>query len=127
MGDAILNRSGTDPVAARSGMSTPYLTQAARKRSVCFDLERPKGNHALHALLQDADIFLENHVPMTMQRLSLDNETVTKRHIHLINLPMTGYGRNGPKENTLAYDVNIQASYRMMEMTSTTQSGPIRT
>ena len=59
LGDAIRNRSGTDPVAARSGMSTPYLTQAARKKSVCLDLEKPKGNHALHALLRDADIFLE--------------------------------------------------------------------
>ena len=40
---------------------------------------------------------------------------------------MTGYGRNGPKENAPAYDVNIQASCGMMEMTGTTQSGPIRT
>ena len=31
LGDAIRNRSGTDPVTARSGMSAPYLTQAARK------------------------------------------------------------------------------------------------
>ena len=84
LGDAIRNRGGTDPVTARSGMSTPYLTQAAGKKSVCLDLESPKGNRALHALLQDTDIFLENHVPMTMQRLSLDNETVTKRHKHLI-------------------------------------------
>ena len=81
----------------------------------------------MHALLQDADIFLENHVPMTMQRLSLDNETVTKRHKHLIYCSRTGYGRNGPKENTPAYDVNIQASCGMTEMTGTTQSGPMRT
>ena len=31
LGDAIRNRSGTEPVAARSGMITPYLTQAAKK------------------------------------------------------------------------------------------------
>ena len=52
-------------------MSTPYLTQAAGKKSVCPDLEKPEGNQALHASLQDADLFLENHVPITMQRLSL--------------------------------------------------------
>ena len=108
-------------------MSTPYLTQAAGKKSVCLDLENPEGNQALHALLQGADIFLENHVPITMQKLSLDNETITKRHKHLIYCSMTGYGRNGPQENTPAYDVNIQAACGLMDMTGTTQSGPVRT
>ena len=126
-GDAIRHRGGTDPVAAQSGMSTPYLTQAAGKKSVCLDLEKPEGNQALHALLQGADIFLENHVPITMQKLSLDNETITKRHKHLIYCSMTGYGRNGPQENTPAYDVNIQAACGLMDMTGTTQSGPVRT
>ena len=31
LGDAKRNRGGTDPGAASSGMSTPYLTQAAAK------------------------------------------------------------------------------------------------
>ena len=40
---------------------------------------------------------------------------------------MTGYGRNGPQENSPAYDVNIQAACGLMEATGTQESGPIRT
>ena len=40
---------------------------------------------------------------------------------------MTSYGRNGDQENTPAYDVNIQAARGLMELTGTSQSGPIRT
>ena len=52
---------------------------------------------------------------------------MTKRHKHLIYCSMTGYGRNGPQENTPAYDVNIQAAGGLIDMTGTPQSGPVRT
>lgn len=40
---------------------------------------------------------------------------------------MTGYGRNGPQENSAAYDVNIQAACGLVEATRTRESDPIRT
>ena len=51
MGDAIRHWGRTDPITAQYGRSTPYLTQAAVKKSVRLDLENPEGNHALHVLL----------------------------------------------------------------------------
>ncbi len=126
-GDAIRHRGGTDKVGASVGMSTSYLTQAAGKKSVTLDLESEDGMALFHQLLARADVLVENHVPATMRRLGLDENTLAKRHPHLIHCAMTGYGRGGPQENTAAYDVNIQAACGLMDATGTADSGPIRT
>ncbi|MEP0940887.1 MAG: CoA transferase [Rhizobiaceae bacterium] len=126
-GDAIRHRGGTDEEAAKLGMSTSYLTQAAGKRSLTLDLESDQGLKLMHELLAKADILVENHIPETMRRLGLDETSLAARHPHLIHCAMTGYGRGGPQENTSAYDVNIQASCGLMEATGTLESGPMRT
>ena len=126
-GDAIRHRGGTDTEAARAGMSTSYLTQGGGKRSITLDLASAEGNDQFHQLLARADVLVENHVPATMRRLRLDEESLAARHPHLVHCAMTGYGRGGPQENTAAYDVNIQAACGLMEATGTQESGPIRT
>jgi len=125
-GDAIRHRGGTDASASNAGMSTSYLTQGAGKRSVSFDLETADDLMLFHRLLERADVLVENHVPDTMRRLQLDEQSLAARHSHLIHCSMTGYGRGGPQENTAAYDVNIQAACGLMEATGTQESGPIR-
>jgi crotonobetainyl-CoA:carnitine CoA-transferase CaiB-like acyl-CoA transferase len=125
-GDAIRHRGGTDVDAAKKGMSTSYLTQAAGKKSITLDLEVAKDLVVFHRLLERADILVENHVPNTMARLGLDEVALAKRHPHLIHCAMTGYGRNGTQENTSAYDVNIQAACGLMDATGAEESGPIR-
>lgn len=126
-GDAIRHRGGTDSDAANAGMSTSYLTQGAGKRSIALELESLDGINQFHQLLAQADVLVENHVPNTMRRLNLDEDSLASRHPHLIHCAMTGYGRGGPQENTAAYDVNIQAACGLMEATGTLESGPIRT
>ena len=126
-GDAIRHRGGTDSQAAMQGMSTSYLTQGGAKKSIALDLETQEDMGLFHRLLAKADVLVENHVPDTMRRLGLDEESLAKRHPHLIHCAMTGYGRGGPQQNTAAYDVNIQASCGLMEATGTVESGPIRT
>jgi len=126
-GDAIRHRGGTDVTAANVGMSTSYLTQGAGKRSIEINLESDAGMQQFHQLLAQADVLVENHVPNTMRRLQLDEQSLASRHPHLIHCAMTGYGRGGPQENTAAYDVNIQAACGLMDATGTLESGPIRT
>jgi len=126
-GDAIRHRGGTDVEAAQIGMSTSYLTQGAGKRSIALDLESTDGLKQFHELLARADVLVENHVPKTLRRLQLDEQSLATRHPQLIHCAMTGYGRGGPQENTAAYDVNIQAACGLMDATGTEESGPIRT
>ena len=124
-GDAIRHRGGTDKQACRA-MSTAYLTQAAGKKSITLDLENEGDRQVFEDLLSIADVLVENHTPEMMKRLKFDENTVSKNHPHLIYCSMTGYGRNGPQENTSAYDVNIQAC-GLMDATGTQETGPIRT
>ena len=95
-GDAIRHRGGTDSQAAKQGMSTSYLTQGGAKKSIALDLETQEDMGLFHRLLAKADVLVENHVPDTMRRLGLDEESLAKRHPHLIHCAMTGYGRGGP-------------------------------
>lgn len=126
-GDAIRHRGGTDADAAQAGMSTSYLTQGAGKKSIALDLETEPGLETFHQLLKRADVLVENHVPKTMQRLGLDEDTLSQKFPQLVHCAMTGYGRGGPQENTAAYDVNIQAACGLMDATGTEESGPTRT
>ena len=114
------------PFGASRGMSTAYLTQGAGKQSIALDLEDDSDFSTMLKLLSVADVFVENHRPETMKRLGLDEARLSKNFPHLIHCAMTGYGRGGPQENTSAYDVNIQASCGLMDVTGTAESGPIR-
>ena len=126
-GDAMRYRGGTDRQAQSQGMSTAYLTQGAGKKSVTLDLESLEGAYAMRALLERADIFVENHLPQTMARLGLDPDSVRAISPRLVHCSLTGYGRGGPLENAPAYDVNIQAISGLMSVTGTPDTGPIRT
>ena len=116
-GDAIRHRGGTDQEAASQGMSTSYLTQGGGKKSIALDLETGDGMATFPQLLARADVLVENHIPETMRRLKLDEDSIAQRHPHLIHCAMTGYGRGGPQANATAYDVNIQASCGLMDAT----------
>ena len=93
-GDAMRYRGGTDAEGAAQGMSTAYLTQGAGKRAVALDLDSTDGQRRMQALLAGADVFVENHMPATMQRLGLDEASVGAAHPRLIHCAMTGYGRD---------------------------------
>ncbi len=123
-GDAIRHRSGTDPVRAAAGMSTAYLTQAAGKRSLALDLESAEDRATFDALLEAADVLVENHRPSTLERLGLTD--LTTRHPSLIHCAITGYGRGHALEDAPAYDINIQAASGLMALTGTAESGPTR-
>lgn len=126
-GDAMRYRGGTDQKAAAQGMSTAYLTQGGGKKSVALDLETDEGKKHMSRLLASADVFVENHLPATMKRLQLDEDSIATDHPHLIHCAMTGYGRGGALENMPAYDVNIQAACGIMTLTGTSDTGPLRT
>ncbi|MBO9446981.1 CoA transferase [Ruegeria sp. R14_0] len=126
-GDAMRYRGGTDAARSAKGMSTAYLAQGSGKASIALDLNSAEGKKVMQRLLAQADVFVENHLPSTMQDFGLDEETVRADHPHLIHCAMTGYGRGGDMDDAPAYDVNIQAACGIMTLTGTSETGPLRT
>ena len=125
-GDAMRHRGGTDAARAARGESTAFLTQSGHKRHVALDLDSDDGRAAMGALLEGADVLVENHRPSTLRRLGLDWKALHARHPRLIHCAMTGYGRGHAREDAPAYDVNVQAASGLMALTGTAATGPTR-
>ena len=67
VGDA-LRRFGT---LTESGDSLPWLSECRNKKSVTIDLRRPDGARLLKALVEKADILIENFQPGTLEKWGL--------------------------------------------------------
>ncbi|MCZ7529832.1 MAG: CoA transferase [Acidimicrobiia bacterium] len=66
------------------------------KRDVVFDLKTDGGLAAMRALLDTADVFIENLRPGTIERLGLDPEMLRETNPELVILRVTGFGQDGP-------------------------------
>ena len=81
-GDAMRHRGGTDAERAAEAMSTAYLAQGSGKASIALNLQSDEGKDVMQRLLAQADVFVENHLPVTMQALALD-ETSLRENTHI--------------------------------------------
>jgi crotonobetainyl-CoA:carnitine CoA-transferase CaiB-like acyl-CoA transferase len=126
-GDAMRYRGGTSESGNLMGMSTPFLTQAAGKKSIALNIASQKGFAIFEKLLKNTDVLVENHKPTTLKKLGINSDFISKVNDKLIHCALTGYGRKGDKENAAAYDVNIQAISGIMNLTGFEGQGPIRT
>jgi crotonobetainyl-CoA:carnitine CoA-transferase CaiB-like acyl-CoA transferase len=97
------------------------------KRSITLDLSQPDARATLEALLEDADVLVENFLPGTLERWNLGYEQVLRqRHPSLIYCSITGFGADGPLGGLPGYDAVLQAMCGVMSINGTPESGPTR-
>jgi crotonobetainyl-CoA:carnitine CoA-transferase CaiB-like acyl-CoA transferase len=97
------------------------------KRAITLDLSQADGRATLEALLEDADILVENFLPGTLERWNLGYEQVLRqRHPSLIYCSITGFGADGPLGGLPGYDAVLQAICGVMSINGTPESGPTR-
>lgn len=80
----------------RQGVSTYWLAYSRNKDSVELDLRSPEGKEALHGLIRQADILVENFRPGTLERMGLDMETLQELNPRLVAVRISGWGQTGP-------------------------------
>jgi alpha-methylacyl-CoA racemase len=95
------------------------------KRSVALDLKVDSGREAALALIDEADVLIEQFRPGVMERLGLGYETVSVRNPRLIYCSITGYGQSGPKADTAAHDLNYLAETGMLALTAGADGAPV--
>jgi formyl-CoA transferase len=69
---------------------------ARNKKSVSIDLRRVEGQELARALIERADILIENFRPGTLEKWDLDPAALRVANPRLIVVRVSGYGQTGP-------------------------------
>ena len=98
------------------GQSGYYLQQNMGKRGLCVDLKDPRGLALLHRLVDEADVFVENYRPGTMERLGLGYAELASRNPKLVYCSISANGHTGPDAGQAGYGLIAEAKGGAMAM-----------
>ena len=104
------------------GLSSYFAWLNRGKESVTLDIKQPADRALLDALLDRADVFVQNLAPGAVQRLGLDADPLRGRHPRLITCSISGYGPEGPYRSKKAYDLLVQCEAGLVSVTGTPES-----
>ncbi len=108
------------------GLGTGFVAQNSGKRSVVIDITTERGAALVAELAKDADVFVENYRPGTMQDHGLDYPSLAAENTDLIYLSISAFGQNGPLGHRPGFDDVIQATSGFMSINER-GDGAIRT
>lgn len=94
------------------------------KESRAIDIATPEGQAAVHALVADADVVIENYKVGGLVKYGLDAASLRARHPRLIVCSITGFGQTGPYAPRAGYDFIIQGMGGFMSLTGEPDGPP---
>jgi len=106
----------------RTRTAAYYLAVNRNKRSLRLDLKQAAGADVLRRLLGDADVFVENLRPDSLERLGFGDAALAAINPRLIHLAISGYGPTGPLVGRAGYDFLLQAEAGLMSITGATDA-----
>jgi len=101
----------------RAGTSHFFVMSNGEKRSLALDLRSPDGLAEFEALLDGADVLVENMKPGSLDRLGFPLERLRSRFPRLVYCGISGFGRLSAYEGRPAFDTVVQAMCGMMDAT----------
>jgi crotonobetainyl-CoA:carnitine CoA-transferase CaiB-like acyl-CoA transferase len=108
------------------GESAYFLSVNRNKEGITLDFKQPGGRRVLEALMERADVLVENFKPGTLARLGLDYESLAARFPRLVHCSISGYGQTGPRRDQPGYDAVMQAEGGLMSITGDSCGPPFR-
>lgn len=96
------------------------------KESIALDLDAGDDRRIFEALLDRADVLVENFRPGTMARLGYGGEVLARRWPRLVRASISGFGQTGPYAARPAYDMVVQAMGGIMSITGQPGGPPTR-
>ena len=97
--------------------SAYFLSINRNKESLTLDLKHPDSRRILDALLDKADVVVENFRPGTMERLALGYDQLAERYPRLVYCSISGFGQTGPRREEAGYDAVMQGEGGLMSIT----------
>ncbi|MEY4898251.1 MAG: hypothetical protein RL294_62 [Actinomycetota bacterium] len=108
------------------GESTYFLSINRNKESVVLDLKTDDGTSVLAALIERADVLIENFRVGTLARLGFDDARIQELNPRAILLSITGFGHDGPEATRAGYDQIAQGEAGLMSVTGSGPDDPQR-
>jgi len=96
------------------GQSVYFSVYNRGKKSLCLDLRNPQGKEIFAALVEKADIVLENFRPGVMRAMGFDYERLRALNPGIILVSVSGFGQYGPYRDRPAFDSLGQAMSGLM-------------
>ena len=118
--DSAVNTLGFD----RDGYDFQNLHR--NKRSITLNLKDERGRKILGALVEKADVLVENFRPDVKKRLRIDHESLKEFNSKLIYASISGFGQSGPYSNRPGLDQIAQGLGGLMSITGQPGQGPMR-
>ena len=108
--------------------SAPYFLGLNRnKEDLALDLSRAEGIEVLFALLEKADVFIENFKMSTWRKWGIDDlDEITRRFPRLIHCRISGFGETGEFGGLPGYDAALQAMSGIMSVNGAPEDGAMR-
>ena len=101
------------------GMASYFVWLNRSKESLALDLKSDRAPTVLAALLDRADVFVQNLAPGATTRLGLGADVLRVRYPRLIVCDLSGYGSSGPYVDKKAYDLLVQCETGVLSVTGT--------
>jgi crotonobetainyl-CoA:carnitine CoA-transferase CaiB-like acyl-CoA transferase len=103
-----------------------FLQYNANKRSVAVNLKDPRGLETVKALVEKADVMIENFAPGAIERLGLSYDVVKAINPAIIYCQVKGFGAGSEFEKNLAFDMIAQATGGLMSLTGEEDGRPCK-
>jgi crotonobetainyl-CoA:carnitine CoA-transferase CaiB-like acyl-CoA transferase len=103
-----------------------FLQFNANKKSVTLNLKSDEGMEVVKKLIGEADVFIENMAPGTIERLGLGYDVVRALNPKVIYAQVKGFGEGTPYQNYLSFDPIAQAFGGIMSVSGEPGSRPIK-
>jgi crotonobetainyl-CoA:carnitine CoA-transferase CaiB-like acyl-CoA transferase len=112
--------------ATLGGDGVFFLSLNRNKRGIVVDLKTEQGRAAIHDLVSQADVVVENFRPGQAEKLGLGYEELQALNPRLIYCSISGFGRTGQNRDRPALDQVMQAVSGLMQITGTEETGPLK-
>src|SRR6195256_3749549 len=103
-----------------------FMIYNANKKSVTVDLKAPRGLALVKEMAKQADVFIENMAPGTIEKLGLGWDELHKLNPRLIYAQVKGFGEGSPYSKNLAFDMIAQACGGTMAITGQPDGPPAK-
>ena len=121
---------GGDPLRQwrllHDGTSVWWQVQSRGKQSVVLDLRDTADREIVRALINEADVLIENFKPGTLEGWGLSYESLSAANPGLVMLRISGYGQTGPYRDRPGFGVVAEAMGGLRHLTAEPGRVPVR-